>query len=120
MCRDGDGIVWALPTNKEYQRARFTEAGVDVAIGRAKTIARDAGNVEKWRDHLPSILSDTGIDLLALSEDTLQTMSYAIGEVGNRILGKRVFDVPPLRTWADRMLPYASRVEYRRGLREHD
>lgn len=107
-----DGVTWALPTNKEYQRARFTEAGVDIAIGRAKTLAREAGNTDGWRDYLGPLFKDMGIDLRALSDDTLQTMSYALGEVGNRVLGRRVFDVPVLDTWADRMLPYASKVEY--------
>lgn len=106
------GVMLAIPTNKEFKRARFTAAGVDTAIHHARMQAeKEQGSDESWRDYMGGVMKDMKLDLQAVSEDCLEVMSYAIAEVANRILGQRVFDIPRLETWVDQMIPYASRVE---------
>ncbi len=105
------GVKWAIPSNKEIQRAIFTEAGVDVAIAEAKEKAKAAGDESTWKNYVPKALDDHNIDLRAVSDYSCNLMAYAIAEVGNRLLGKRVFDAKPLDSWVSGFLPYASKVE---------
>jgi len=106
-----DGVKWAIPSNKEIQRAVFRQAGVYAAISEAKEMAASDGDANKWRDYVPTALRNRRIDLRAVSEHSCELMGHAIGEVANRTLGKRVFDAKPLETWTREFLPYASKVE---------
>lgn len=106
-----DGVEWAIPSNKEIQRAIFRKEGVYAAINEAKRAAEKDGDKDKWKDYLPAILQDRKIDLRAVSEHSCNLMAYAVAEVANRTLGKRVFDAKPLEFWARDFLPYASRVQ---------
>ena len=103
---------WAIPSNKEIQRAIFRQAGVYAAINEAKKNATDDGRGDWWRDYMPAVLKHRNIDLQAVTEHSCNLMASAIGEVTNRLLGKKVFDAPPISSWAKDFLPYASKVEY--------
>jgi len=106
-----NGAYWAIPSNKEIQRAVFTQAGVDVAIAEAKGNAKDTGNPDTWKDYFPDALKSHGINLEEVSDHSRNLMAYAIAEVGNRILGQRVFDAKPLDDWVGDFMPYASKIE---------
>lgn len=106
-----DGVKWAIPSNKEIQRAVFTQAGVDVAIAEVKEKAKAAGDESTWKNYVPQALHDHNIDLNAVSDYSCDLMAYAIAEVGNRLLGRIVFDAKPLDSWFGEFLPYASKVE---------
>lgn len=106
-----DGVEWLIPSNKEIQRAVFTKEGVDVAIAEAKKTAETAGSIDRWRDYLPNALNDHNIDITAVSEHSCNLMAYAIAEVGNRMLGRTVFDAKPLDNWIGEFVPYASKLE---------
>ncbi len=105
------GEQWAIPSNKEIQRAIFRREGVYAAIGEAKAQAVKAGNPDNWRGYIPNILQQRGIDLQAVTEHSCNLMAYAIAEVANRLLSKTVFDTKPLTTWAPEFKPYASKVQ---------
>jgi len=109
-----DGVKWAIPSNKEIQRAIFRQAGVYAAISEAKKRAGKEGNVDGWRDYMPAVLAEKKIDLQAVTKHSCDLMSNAIGEVANRMLGKRVFDAPPMDSWVRGFLPYASKLEYQK------
>lgn len=109
---DVDGVRWAIPSNKEVQRAVFRQAGVYAAINEAKSRAKDAGNVDGWRDYMPAVLAERKVDLREVTRHSCSLMGNAIGEVANRMLGKRVFDAPAIDSWVRDFLPYASKVEY--------
>lgn len=102
---------WAIPSNKEIQRAIFTKEGVDVAIADAKDEASKAGDGDAWKSYFPAALKSHNIDLRSVSEYSCKLMEYAIAEVGNRVLGKRVFDTVPLDKWVGDFMPYASKIE---------
>jgi phosphoribosylaminoimidazole-succinocarboxamide synthase len=106
-----DGITWAIPSNKEVQRAEFKSAGVDVAITEAKEMAEKAGDPGKWLDYVTERCKAHKIDLQDVTDRSCALMASAIGEVGNRMLGKKVFDAQPVDTWAEEFIPYASRIE---------
>jgi phosphoribosylaminoimidazole-succinocarboxamide synthase len=108
-----DGI-WAIPSNKEIQRAIFREAGVYVAIAEAKALAEKNGNIDKWRDYMQKILQDKKIDIVEISKYSCELMGYAIGEVANRILGINVFETKPIESWVKDFMPYASKIEYQK------
>ena len=103
---------WAIPSNKEIQRAIFRQEGIYSAIADAKTRAKQSGNIDNWRDYMPQVLADKKIDLKEVTEHSCNLMANAIGEVANRMLGKPIFDAPPISSWAPSFLPYASKVEY--------
>jgi len=103
--------IWAIPSNKEIQRGVFRSAGVYSAISEAKRRAESAGNGDDWRSYFTQVVDERKIDVNAVSEHSCNLMSYAIGEVANRILGKSVFDTKPMGTWMDEFMPYASKVE---------
>lgn len=105
------GVDWAIPSNKEIQRAYFRQTGVYAAISEAKSLAQTKGDVSKWRDYMPQILKDKRIDLREVSEHSCSLMANAIGEVANRTLGRRVFDATPLGDWVPGFLQYASKIE---------
>jgi phosphoribosylaminoimidazole-succinocarboxamide synthase len=105
------GVDLAIPSNKEIQRAYFRQQGVYAAISEAKRVAEAKGENNRWREYMPQMLKDRGIDLKAVSEHSCSLMANAIGEVANRTLGQKVFDAPPLGDWVLEFLPYASRVE---------
>ena len=105
------GVEWAIPSNKEIQRAIFKQAGVDIAIGEAKHRAEQAGDVNAWKDYMPQALQERRIDLRAVAEHSCNLMSYAVAEIGNRTLGKLVFDAKPLDSWAPAFMQYARRIE---------
>jgi len=106
-----DDIEWAIPSNKEIQRAIFRQAGVYAAISEAKKRAKQDGDVDKWKGYIPQVTQERGIDLIAVTEHSCNLMAYAVAEVGNRILGQRVFDAKPLDLWVREFLPYASKIE---------
>jgi phosphoribosylaminoimidazole-succinocarboxamide synthase len=108
---DIDGVTWAIPSNKEVQRAVFKSEGVDVAITEAKEMAVKAGDKGTWLDYVAERCEAHGIDLQAVTDRSCALMASAIGEVGNRMLGKTVFDAEPVDTWAKGFLPYASKIE---------
>lgn len=109
-----DGIKWAIPSNKEIQRAIFRQEGVYAAINEAKKRAAGEGNVDNWRGYMPTVLKERNIDLQAVTTHSCDLMSNAIGEVANRMLGKKVFDAPPMESWVRGFLPYASKLEYQK------
>ncbi len=109
-----DDVEWAIPSNKEIQRAIFRKEGIYSAIEDAKFSTKQAGMPEKWRSVLPEILTSKGIDIRAVSEYSCELMSYAIGEVANRLLGDTIFDVKPVSSWVKEFLPYASRITYQK------
>ena len=74
-------------------------------------MAEKGGDIDAWKQYLPNILQDRKIDLQAVSEHSCNLMAYAVSEVGNRLLGKRVFDAKPLDSWVGEFLPYASKIE---------
>ena len=106
-----EGKTWAIPSNKEVQRAVFKREGVDVAITEAKAMAEKAGDAGTWLDYVNERCEANGIDLQAVTDQSCGLMASAIGEVGNRMLGKKVFDAKPVDKWAEGFLPYASRIE---------
>jgi phosphoribosylaminoimidazole-succinocarboxamide synthase len=106
-----DGVRWAIPSNKEIQRAIFRQEGVYAAINEAKRRATSGGNKDSWREYMPAVLQEKNIDLAAITEHSCNLMSNAIGEVANRMLGKPVFDAPPMESWVRGFLPYASKIE---------
>ena len=105
------GVKWAIPANKEIQRALFRREGVYAAIGEAKALAMRKGNLDAWKSYMPEILKQRNIDLKAVSEHSCNLMGYAIGEVANRLLERKVFDAKPIDTWVNEFLPYASKIE---------
>ncbi|MBU1974845.1 MAG: hypothetical protein KKG59_00400 [Nanoarchaeota archaeon] len=109
---DIDGVTWAIPSNKEIQRAIFKREGVDAAKYEAIQRAGKAGDETQWKAYLTGVLQERGIDIREVAEHSCNLMSYAIGEVANRILGQNVFDAKPLETWVDEFLLYASKLEY--------
>lgn len=111
---DKNGEKWAIPSNKEIQRAKFTEAGIDVVISEAKKKAEKTGDKDKWRDYVPKIAKDMKVDIKEVGEYSCKLMEYAIAEVANRVLGKTVFDAPSLETWVDDFMPFASKIEYQK------
>ncbi len=106
-----DGVKLAIPSNKEIQRAIFTREGIDVAIYEAKTKAKTAGNIDDWKAYMPKVLDERGIDISAVTEHSCNLMADAIGEVANRILGKKVFDAKPIDSWVGEFIPYASQIQ---------
>lgn len=106
------GEKWALPSNKEIQRAVFTAAGVDSAISKAKERAKSHSRPDAWREYMQVVLAEKGIDLREVAERSCELMAYAVAEVGNRVLEKRVFDVPAVEHWKDEFMPYASRLSW--------
>lgn len=108
---DVGGVEWAIPTNKEIQRAIFRREGVYAAINEAKRRSKKDGDVNKWKDYMPQILKERNIDLKAVSEHSCNLMAYAIAEVANRTLGKTVFDAKPLDSWVGEFIPYASKIQ---------
>jgi hypothetical protein len=109
-----DGVEWAIPSNKEIQRAIFRREGIYAAVSEAKRRAEAGGDKDKWKGYVPAVLAERKIDIKAVAEHSCNLMAYAISEVGNRILGKRVFDARPVETWAREFLPYASKLEYQK------
>ena len=69
------------------------------------------GNLDAWKSYMPEILKQRNIDLKAVSEHSCNLMGYAIGEVANRLLERKVFDAKPIDTWVNEFLPYASKIE---------
>ncbi len=109
---DVGGVKWAIPSNKEIQRAIFTREGIDVAIYEAKKRAEEAGNVDDWKDYMPKVLDERGINIMEVTEHSCNLMADAIGEVANRILGgKKVFDAKPIDSWVGEFIPYASQIQ---------
>lgn len=106
------GARWAIPSNKEIQRAIFRQAGVYAAISEAKIRARKAGDESKWKEVMPQVLGERGIDLRGVSEHSCNLMAYAVSEIANRTLGKRIFNSAPLESWVPKFLPYASKIEH--------
>ena len=107
-----DGIQWAIPSNKEIQRAIFTQAGIDVAKNRAIEQATAAGEMDQWKTYFSGVCKDMSIDLRAVTEHSCRLMEYAAAEVGNRTFGKTLWDAKPLDSWVDSFLPYASKLEH--------
>jgi phosphoribosylaminoimidazole-succinocarboxamide synthase len=107
-----DGVMWAIPSNKEIQRAIFRREGIYAAIDEAKRKATGENNLDAWRDYLPNILQEKKIDLKAVSEYSCNLMENAIAEVANRILGQEVFEAKPLELWVGDFLPYASKITH--------
>lgn len=105
------GVTWAIPSNKEIQRAIFRREGVYAAVDKAKEIAKKAGDINKWKDWMLTVLENQGINLKEVTEHSCNLMAYAIAEVGNRILGKTVFDAQPVDKWVREFTPYASPIE---------
>lgn len=106
-----DGVEWAIPSNKEIARALYTEAGVERAISEAKAEAlHKDSTADTWHQYFPSVLDRHGIELREVSARAVELQKYAAGEVGNRILGQSVFDVPPVSSWVGQFLPYASKL----------
>jgi phosphoribosylaminoimidazole-succinocarboxamide synthase len=101
-----NGETWAIPSNKEIQRAIFREEGIYFAIDAAKGI-----DPEHWKNYIPDILDSKGIDINAVSKHSCILMGSAISEVANRLLGKTMFDAKPLNSWVNDFMPYASKVE---------
>jgi phosphoribosylaminoimidazole-succinocarboxamide synthase len=106
-----DGVEWLIPSNKEIQRAIFKQAGVDYAIDDAKKAASRDGKANEWLVYMPAALKERNIELQSVTDYSCKLMASAVAEVGNRILGQRVFDAKPLDTWVRDFLPYASRME---------
>ena len=107
-----DGVEWAIPSNKEIQRAIFRQAGVYAAIEEAKRRANAADQSERWREaYFDPVLAERKIDLQEVTEHACNLMQYAIAEVTNRILGRTVIDTKPLDSWVKEFVPYASKVE---------
>jgi len=104
--------VWAIPSNKEIQRAIFKQAGVDTAISEAKRRAENTGDINQWKNYIPQVTTEMKIDLKAIAEHSCNLMSYAMAEVANRTLDEGLFDVPPLTSWINDFLLYASKIEY--------
>jgi len=107
-----DGVEWAIPSNKEIQRAIFRKEGVYAAISEAKERAEKEGDVNKWKIYIPEVLGERKIDIKAVAEHSCNLMEYAIGEVANRILEKRVFDAKPVDSWVREFVPYASKIQF--------
>lgn len=105
-----DGI-WAIPSNKEIQRGVGRSMGVYSAIGEAKRKAERDGRSDEWRAYFPKVCEEKRLDMKEFSDRSCELMSHAIGEVANRILGRRVFDAKPLESWVESFMPYASKVE---------
>ncbi|MCK4590046.1 MAG: hypothetical protein KAT77_06380 [Nanoarchaeota archaeon] len=106
------GQTFLIPSNKEIQRALFTEAGIDVAISGAKSTAkRKDGTTDTWQNYFPVLAQQLNIDLQGVTEHSCNLMSYAMAEVTNRIAGTDVFDTKPLTEWASAFLPYASKLK---------
>lgn len=104
--------VWAIPSNKEIQRAIFKQAGIDTAISEAKRRAENKGDINQWKNYIPQVTAEMEINLKAVAEHSCNLMSYAMAEVANRTLDKNIFNVPPLTSWIIDFLPYASKIEY--------
>lgn len=101
-----DGTIHLLPSNKEIQRAIFREAGIYAAIDDAK-----AAHGDEWREHLVRDGYVTKQELRDATDRSVELMGQAIATVGNRLLGKEVFDAQPVERWAPAFLPYASREQ---------
>lgn len=107
-----NGEEWAIPSNKEIQRAIFRSAGVYAAIAAARVWSTNAyGDESNWRAYLPNTLKMKEINLQEVAEHSCNLMGNAIGEVANRILGREVFETNPLETWVEEFMPYASKIE---------
>lgn len=106
-----DNVEWAIPSNKEIQRAIFRKEGVYAAISEAKRRADKDGDINKWKTYIPTINKERNIDLKGVAEHSCNLMSYAIAEVANRILSKKVFDAKPIDSWVKEFIPYASKIQ---------
>lgn len=95
------GINYLIPANKEIQRAVFRARGIYAA---KETAMRDHG--DDWLGHLGQYVSDSEIE--EATRESVWMMEQAIGEVGNRLLGRNVFETRPVDEWVDPFLPYAS------------
>ncbi|MFH1501335.1 MAG: hypothetical protein ABIE22_05325 [archaeon] len=104
-----DGIKYAIPTNKEIMRAIFRRESIPIAKARAIEKAGEHGD---WQKEFPAIAKDMGIDMQAVTDHAVDLMEYAIAEVANRTFQTTVFDAPPLDSWVDEFLPYASVLEF--------
>jgi phosphoribosylaminoimidazole-succinocarboxamide synthase len=98
------GIIYLIPSNKEIQRAVFRARGIYNAIEQAKKIDK-----EKWKEHLFKFTTKQAVE--EATRESIYLMENAIGVVGNRTLGRNVFDAKPIDTWVEGFLPYASRVQ---------
>ncbi len=99
-----------LPSNKEIQRGIGRADGVYTAIDQAKEAAVAAdGNLDNWRSHFHDFMSQGDLEASVRRGEVM--LSNALGEVGNRVLGETIWDVEPVKAWADDFLPYASRVQ---------
>ncbi|MFH1307656.1 MAG: hypothetical protein ABIH72_02285 [archaeon] len=102
--------LWAIPSNKEIQRAIFRAAGVPQAIERSRALAKEKGGT--WQGYFEKACQEFNIDVSAVTEESVRLMEYAAAEIGNRTFQKNIFDAPPLSSWAPEFLPYASKIEY--------
>jgi len=111
---DHNGEKWAIPSNKEIQRAIYRQNGVYAAIAEAKRRAEEDCDKDSWRAYFPTVRLERRLDIRGITEHSCKLMAYAIGEVANRVLGKNVFETRPLAEWTPEFMPYASKIERQR------
>ncbi|MFH1510179.1 MAG: hypothetical protein ABIF10_00680 [Candidatus Woesearchaeota archaeon] len=104
------GTEWAIPTNKEIQRAIFRHNGVYEAKAIAQQRAEANGEKDNWIEYFDAVIKEKNIDLRAVTRHSCNLMAYAAAEVANRTFGKKAFDLPPIAKWVDAFMPYASKV----------
>jgi hypothetical protein len=96
-----NSTVFLVPSNKEIQRAIFRKSGIYAAIVTAK---QQHGN--DWLGHINSYATDAQI--ADATKESIWMMEQAIATVGNKLLGRNVFEAKPLESWVESFLPYAS------------
>ncbi|MFH1511181.1 MAG: hypothetical protein ABIF10_05800 [Candidatus Woesearchaeota archaeon] len=105
-----DGELWAVPTNKEIQRAVFRQNGVYAAKAIAQQKAMDNNDPENWINHFDDAIRAKRIDLEEVTRHSCELMAYAAAEVANRTLGRDVFESKPMQSWLEDFMPFASKV----------
>ncbi|HLD05576.1 MAG TPA: hypothetical protein VJG90_07685, partial [Candidatus Nanoarchaeia archaeon] len=101
---EGESGIWLIPSNKEIQRAVFRAGGIYTARDQAKERHGD-----DWHSHLYEFIDRRVVE--EATRDSIDMMAAAIGTVGNKLLGHKVFEARPLQEWVGPFLPYASKLE---------
>ncbi len=100
-----DDINYLIPANKEIQRAVFRALGIYAAKDAA---TRDHG--DEWLHYINQYVTDAKIE--EATRQSVWMMEQAIGTVGNRLLGRNIFEARPVEEWVEPFLPYASIEEH--------
>lgn len=72
-------------------------------------VQHDHGNA--WLDYLGQYKGGSEQDIADAMAEAIWMMAQAIGEIGNRLLGRQIFQAHPIGEWVGSFLLYASRVQ---------